>query len=87
MALPTIQSDKKGAGSGFACAALCDYENAASNMLIVGTQDELGVSELTARDVNWLAGVAPQGSFRAQVKTRYTAKEAEALIVPLMGIG
>jgi tRNA-specific 2-thiouridylase len=54
-------------------------------MLIVGTQDELGVSELTARDVNWLAGVAPQGLFRAQVKTRYTAKEAEALVIPLNG--
>jgi tRNA-specific 2-thiouridylase len=60
-------------------------KNATSNTLIVGTKDELGVNELTARDVNWLAGNAPQESFRAQVKIRYTARDAEALVVPLNG--
>jgi len=53
------------------------------NTLVVGTQDELGSSELVARNVNWVSGEAPDESFRAEVKTRYTAKEAEALVMPI----
>jgi tRNA-uridine 2-sulfurtransferase len=58
-------------------------KNSATNALIVGTQEELGSRELTARDVNWLSGEGPQESFRAEVKIRYTAREAEALITPM----
>ena len=39
--------------------------------------------ELIARNVNWLAGEIPSSPFRAEVKIRYTAKEAEALVIPL----
>ncbi|HET9587783.1 MAG TPA: tRNA 2-thiouridine(34) synthase MnmA, partial [Anaerolineales bacterium] len=60
-------------------------KNAATNTLIVGTQDELGSRELTARDVNWLSGESPEGPFRAEVKIRYTAKEAGALVTPVNG--
>jgi tRNA-specific 2-thiouridylase len=60
-------------------------KNAATNTVIVGTQDELGSRELIARDVNWVSGEAPTESFRADVKIRYTAKEAGALVVPLDG--
>jgi len=55
-------------------------KNAKDNTLIVGTQDELGSQELTARDVNWVSGEAPLAPFRAEVKIRYTAKEADALV-------
>jgi tRNA-specific 2-thiouridylase len=58
-------------------------KDAVTNTLIVGQADELGNRELTARDVNWLAGEAPSEPFRALVKTRYTAKEAEALVTLL----
>jgi len=58
-------------------------KNAGTNTVIVGTQDELGSSELIARDVNWVSGEAPKESFRAEVKIRYTAKEAEALVTPM----
>lgn len=60
-------------------------KDSATNTLIVGTQDELGSRELTARDVNWLSGKTPKEPFRAAVKIRYTAKEAEALITPRDG--
>jgi tRNA-specific 2-thiouridylase len=39
---------------------------------------------LSAKDVNWISGEAPSESFRAEVKIRYTAKEAEALVMPLV---
>jgi tRNA-specific 2-thiouridylase len=58
-------------------------KNAANNTVIVGTQDELGFRELSARSVNWTSGEALRESFRAEVKIRYTAKEAEAWVNPI----
>jgi tRNA-specific 2-thiouridylase len=60
-------------------------KDAAKNTLIVGAGSELGSRELTAHAVNWIAGKAPEEGFRAQVKTRYTAEEAWALVTPLEG--
>ncbi len=53
-----------------------------TNALIVGSEDELGSRDLTANQVNWIAGKAPEGQFRAEVKTRYTAGAAWAEITP-----
>lgn len=53
------------------------------NALVVGTSDELGRSELTARRVNWISGVTPVEPFYAEVKIRYKAKPMRALIEPL----
>jgi tRNA-specific 2-thiouridylase len=58
-------------------------KNASTNTLIVGTQEELGSFALTARDVNWVSGDIPVDPFRAEVKIRYTAKEAWATVTPL----
>ena len=60
-------------------------KDAITNILIVGTQEELGSRELIARDVSWLSGESPREAFRAEVKIRYTAKEAEALVTPIAG--
>ena len=60
-------------------------KNIGNNTLVVGTQDELGSTELTAYDVSWVSGESPAEPFRADVKIRYTAKEAEALVVPIEG--
>jgi len=60
-------------------------KNAAANALVVGTHDELGASELMARDVNWLSGESPKEPFRAEVKIRYTAREANAWVTPADG--
>ena len=56
-----------------------------SNSLVVGTQEELGSRELNARDVNWISGEAPAKPFRAEVKIRYTAQEADAWVTPMDG--
>lgn len=58
-----------------------------ANTVIVGAENELGSLELTARDVNWISGEAAREPFRAEVKIRYTAKEASAEIMPLEGGG
>jgi tRNA-specific 2-thiouridylase len=74
---------RKGLGVASAVPLYVLGKNAQTNALIVGTQEELGSHELTARDVNWLSGETPQESFRAEVKIRYTAKEAAATVIPI----
>jgi tRNA-specific 2-thiouridylase len=58
-------------------------KDAATNTLIVSEAHELGMDELIANDVNWISGEAPKEAFRAEVKIRYTAREAWALVTPL----
>jgi len=57
-------------------------KDSSTNSLIVGTQEELGSRELIAREVNWQVEL-PQEPFRAEVKIRYTAREAGALVTPI----
>ncbi len=76
---------RKGLGVASAVPLYVLGKNALTNTLVVGTQAELGSSELTARDVNWADGEAPLESFRAEVKIRYTAREAWAWVTPLHG--
>ena len=78
-----------GQRKGLGLASLVPFyvlgKDSATNSLIVGTQEELGSQQLTARDVNWLSGETPSEPFRAEVKIRYSAKEAEALVIPVEG--
>lgn len=60
-------------------------KDAATNTLIVGEADELGTNELIADEVNWISGEAPREAFCAEVKIRYTAREAPAQVTPLAG--
>ena len=55
------------------------------NRLVVGTQRDLGIDSLIAGDLNWIAGEPPADPFRAHVKTRYTAADKPATVVPLEG--
>lgn len=55
----------------------------AKNTLIVGEQEHLGLRDLVAHDVNWVSGEEIIGSFPAEVKTRYTAKESPAVVTPV----
>src|SRR5215207_1937836 len=76
---------RKGLGVASAVPLYVLGKNAATNTLIVGTQEELGSQELTSREVNWLSGETPKEPFRAEVKIRYTAREAEAWVTPIDG--
>lgn len=76
---------RKGLGLPSAVPLYVLGKNAITNTLVVGTQEELGSLELTARDVNWVSGESPAEPFRAEVKIRYTAKEAWAAVTPIEG--
>jgi tRNA-specific 2-thiouridylase len=74
---------RKGLGIASSVPLYVLGKNATTNTLVVGTQEELGWNELTARDVNWVSSKAPSEPFRAEVKIRYTAKEAWGWVTPL----
>ena len=76
---------RKGLGLSSSVPLYVLGKQAATNTLIVGTQAQLGSTELTIHDVNWISGRAPDSGFKAEVKIRYTAREAPALVIPLDG--
>ena len=76
---------RKGLGLSSPAPLYILAKNVQNNTLIVGAEEELGSRALIARDVNWISGEAPKGRFRAEVKIRYTAKEAEAEVTSLSG--
>jgi tRNA-uridine 2-sulfurtransferase len=57
--------------------------NPHNNALVVGTHDELGVSELLAARANWVSGRVPEKPIRAVVKVRYKSRAVPALVSPL----
>lgn len=59
---------RKGLGAGLAQPVYVLVKDAATNTLIVGTRDELGSREMIVKDINWILGEAPKGSFRAEVR-------------------
>ncbi len=58
-------------------------KDVARNALIVGAAEQLGVQECLVTNVNWASVAPPAASFRAEVKTRYTAREVPAEVTPL----
>jgi tRNA-specific 2-thiouridylase len=50
------------------------------NTIIVGTKDELGRDELTAKDVNWVSGSIPEKPFKAEAKIRYKTSDVPGIV-------
>jgi tRNA-uridine 2-sulfurtransferase len=73
---------RKGLGVASPVPLYVITKEATRNTLIVGTTEEMGVTELSVRDVNWVSGETPSEPFHADVKIRYTAKEVGAWVMP-----
>ena len=54
------------------------------NRLIIGYEEELGGGIMQVGKINWISGSAPKESFKAEVKIRYKAVPAAALVNPSM---
>ncbi|MCK6582185.1 MAG: tRNA 2-thiouridine(34) synthase MnmA [Anaerolineales bacterium] len=76
---------RKGLGLASPVPLYVIAKHASRNTLIVGTQEQMGTTELIAHNVNWVSGEAPTAPFHAEVKIRYTAKEVPAWIMPMEG--
>ena len=53
----------------------------ADRRLVVGPRDELGRSELVAREVNWISGSAPDAPRRVTARIRHRHADAPAVVV------
>jgi tRNA-specific 2-thiouridylase len=73
---------RKGLGLSSPDALYVLGKDAGTNTLVVGLAAELGTHELLAININWTSGVIPIEVFHAEVKTRYTANPAPALVTP-----
>ena len=58
-------------------------KNARDNTILLGDNEELFTSVLTADRVNWISGDAPASPLRVTAKTRYSQTEAAATVHPL----
>lgn len=58
-------------------------KNARDNTILLGDNEELFTSVLTADRVNWVSGEIPDAPLRVTAKTRYSQTEAEAAVHPL----
>jgi tRNA-specific 2-thiouridylase len=73
---------RKGLGLSSPHAMYVLKKDVRQNTLIVGGIEETGSAELYAIDINWISGSAPTHPFKANIKTRYTARPAEGLVIP-----
>ncbi len=76
---------RRGLGIAAAHPLYVQEKDLARNALIVAPLEELGRSELTASEVNWIAGAPPEAPLRAEVKIRYKARPSWGLVTPLPG--
>lgn len=69
---------RKGLGVGGHEPLYVLRKDAETNLLVVGTQEELGRREMEVADVSWIDGEEHPAAFRADVKIRYTARALPA---------
>ncbi len=74
---------RKGLGISSALPQYVIAKEISDNTLIVGPSESLGRDKLLATDVHWVSGDQPARDFRAQVKTRYSARLTWATVFPL----
>ena len=53
-----------------------------SNRVVLGSVEDLYSQGLTARNLNWVSGRAPEEPITVMAKIRYKANEAEAIVFP-----
>ncbi len=74
---------RKGLGLPSALPLYVLGKDVSTNSLRVGPEEERGARELLAGNVNWVCGSPRLRAFHAEVKVRYTAREAPAEVEPI----
>ncbi|MCK4631960.1 MAG: tRNA 2-thiouridine(34) synthase MnmA [candidate division Zixibacteria bacterium] len=74
---------RRGLGIAYPTPLYVQKVDVANHRVIVGGDESLFQSELSAEGVNWVAIEAPGEPFEAEVKIRYRHKPAPALVTPL----
>lgn len=56
--------------------------NAKDNTVLLGYEEDLYSTELSANEANWISGKVPEGEFEVTVRTRYHGKKNKAKVIP-----
>lgn len=70
---------RKGLGLSLPAPLYVSQKDVESNTVTLAGNDALGRLSLTAKDFNWISGDAPTSPIRVKAKTRYNAKETDAV--------
>jgi tRNA-specific 2-thiouridylase len=73
---------RKGIGIAWSEPLYVIAKDVGTNSLVVGVRSELGNTAISVRNVNWISGSPPDNTLRVEVKIRYRADPAPALVVP-----
>lgn len=73
---------RKGIGLSGAHPYYVVEKNAARNTVMLGEDEDLWRTELTAGELNWIAFDAPEAPFRCAARTRYHQKETACTVYP-----
>lgn len=76
---------RKGLGQGFGVPKYVVDKEAEKDRVVLGDREDLLSQGLFAREVNWISMEKPEGPIKVTAKTRYSQKEAAALLYPEEG--
>ncbi len=71
---------RKGLGIALGTPAFVVAKDAETNQVVLGTEEQLFARRIWADRVNWIACSAPLDGLKVTAKTRYSQKEAEAVL-------
>lgn len=74
---------RKGLGLALPAPLYVLEKDMAKNRVVLAPETALYSAALLAEDVNWISGETPAAPVRAAARTRYSAREAAATLVPL----
>lgn len=74
---------RKGLGLAFPCPMYVKEKDPVNNTVTLAKEESLFSLALTAREMVWTCGTCPTAPISCTAKTRYHAKEVEALVTPL----
>ena len=73
---------RKGLGIAFGTPLYVLSVDPSENQVVLGSNEELFKTDVSVRDVNWIAGKAPDSPLLCKAKLRYRQKPAEAFLYP-----
>ena len=73
---------RKGLGMGFGQRTFVQRIDSVNRQVVLGPYDALAVTDVVARDANWLVDLPTDVPFRCRVKIRYRNRPVDATVTP-----
>jgi tRNA-specific 2-thiouridylase len=74
---------RKGLGISASNPLYVIEKNISTNIIVLGSRDELARKEFKIAEINWISGLAPTMTVECSVQTRYRSKVTPCFVKPL----